>query len=61
MPEILASDSDEFRFLEFAKFKENIIAFVTGNSINSKIKIINYKTNQVLLIFKLLFTILRKK
>lgn len=44
------TDSENLKLVKLAKYKENLIAIVSGNEICAKLKIFNYKTNQVSLI-----------
>ena len=50
LPEKLVQDLDHIKTLKLASYKENILGYVCGNDISSKLKIINYKTNQVILL-----------
>ena len=47
IPDKLIQDIDNVKCMKLANYKENIIGYVSGNDISSKLKIFNYKTNQV--------------
>jgi hypothetical protein len=51
LPNKLLQDLDHVKIVKLAQYKENIIGYVCGNDISSKLKILNFKTNQVHLRF----------